>query len=93
MGGITALCWKAPGLASSLMSGAPNLGIDHVHAPIANATKLAVPAIQSLLTSNPAPALAAATRVASSAGSSASSVAGVASTIPAASANLVRSLA
>jgi type IV secretion system protein TrbL len=98
MAGITALSWKAPGLAASLMSGSPSLGVEHVSQVGLTAYAAAMTAGRAaagMATGNPAPAMSAAARatsaVASASTGSASSDTGP--PIPAATATLVRSLA
>jgi type IV secretion system protein TrbL len=104
MAGITALSWKAPGLAASLMSGSPSLGVEHVAQAGLTGFSLGMQAGQAtagLATGNPLPALTAATGAASSAGSAASSgvsagvspSASAAPSVPTATPTLVRSLA
>lgn len=97
MAGVTALSWKAPGLAASLMSGSPSLGAEHVAQAGMTAFSTAMLAGQAaagLATGNPAPAISAATRVGSGAASTAAGASSEASPpVAPAAATLVRSLA
>jgi type IV secretion system protein TrbL len=96
MVGVTALCWKAPGLAASLMSGSPSLGADHALALVQTAvgsTTGAALGAAGIATGNPTLALNSATRLAAVVTSSLSSSASAPPSIPAATPTLVRSLA
>jgi type IV secretion system protein TrbL len=95
MVGITALSWKAPGLAASLMSGSPSLGVDHVVSVAQTAVSAGVGAatgIAGAAAGNPGVAISSATQVASAATSVSSAQSGP-PPVPIASATLVRSLA
>jgi type IV secretion system protein TrbL len=97
MVGCAALCWKAPGLAASLMSGSPSLGVDHVLGAAQTAVSSAFGAATgaaAIASGNPGLALSSATQLASMATSSTgSSSASGPPPVAAASATLVRSLA
>src|ERR1700722_9439814 len=105
VGGVTALSWKAPALASSLMAGAPNLGVGDV-AQTAMTGVAAGVAVAGFASGNPAVGMTAATRAAAGAtqgaptlGASSASMAGAAGgasaagpVVAKASSSLVRSV-